>query len=61
MEEEKRKRGRPRKEVKPITFEEEIEKMRMEDAIRCENYLTAEDFYEMYGDENDKRLDKTRS
>lgn len=56
-----KRRGRPKKEETPYTFDEEIEKMRMEDAIRCENYLTAEDFYAMYGEENDKRLDTTRS
>lgn len=49
-----KRRERPKKEETPYTLDEEIEKMRMEDAIRCENYLTAEDFYAMYGEENDK-------
>lgn len=39
----------------------EIDEIRRQDAIRCKNYLTAEDFYRMYGDADEKRLDTTRS
>lgn len=35
---------------------EEIEKMREQDAERCKNYLTAKDFYEKYGDNENEYL-----
>ena len=50
--ESKRPVGRPRKDIFPT--KKEIEEIRRQDAERCKNYLTAEDFYRMYGDNKEK-------
>ena len=49
-----KKLGRP----KGKTLEEAIKEMRKQDAERCKNYLTAADFYRMYGDETKEKVDK---
>ena len=45
-----KKLGRP----KGKTLEEAIKEIRKQDAERCKDYLTAEDFYKMYGDNKEK-------
>ena len=54
MEQLKKKRGRPRKYKDPYLTKKERAKIRKADFIRCQNYLTAEDFEKMYGEKNDK-------
>ena len=45
-----------KEKIIPFPTDEDIEKIRMQDAFRCKYYLTAEDFNRMYG--NNKLRDE---